>query len=116
VHCAQHAGNELVDTIALLNQGHQRRNPAFIVRAASEVRENELLEGIDLILQRHQVRNGLVALVRVIDRLKTDVLLVFEGSCSKSAVCRSTAAAYRTVELWMLSVEGKLGQEVVDVL
>jgi hypothetical protein len=34
----------------------------------------------------------------------------------KSAGRPYTAAAYRTIELWMLSMERELGQEIVDVL
>jgi hypothetical protein len=50
MHSSQHAGNKLIYTIALLDQRNERSNSAFVVRAASEVREDELLEGIDLIL------------------------------------------------------------------
>jgi len=50
MHGAQHAGDELVDTIALLDQWNQGCYPALVVRAASEVREDELLEGVNLIL------------------------------------------------------------------
>jgi hypothetical protein len=79
------------------------------------VGEDELLEGIDLVLERHKIRDGFVAFIRVVDRFKTDVLFIFESSCSQSASCAGIAAAYRTVELWVLSVEGKLGHEIVDV-
>lgn len=50
MHSAQHAGYELVDAIALLDQRDQGSNPTLVVCAASEVGEDELLEGIDLIL------------------------------------------------------------------
>jgi hypothetical protein len=81
MHSTQHASDEFVDAITLLDQGNQRSNAAFVVCAAAEVRENKLLEGIDLILQSHQVGNGLVSLVRVVDRLETDVFLILERSC-----------------------------------
>lgn len=100
MHGTQHAGNELVDSIALQDEGNQSRNTTLVVGAAAEVREYELLEGIDLVLQRHEIRDGLVSLVGVIDGLETDVLLILE----------------RAVELWVLAVEGQLGGEVVDVL
>jgi hypothetical protein len=81
VHGSEHASDELVNAVALLDQRHQRSDSTFVVRAAAEVREDELLEGINLILQGHQVGNGLVAFIWVIDRFKTDVLLVLESSC-----------------------------------
>jgi hypothetical protein len=55
MHRAQHASDELVYTIALLDQGHQRSNATFVVGAASEVGEDQLLESIDLILQSHEI-------------------------------------------------------------
>jgi hypothetical protein len=82
MHSAQHTSDEFVNAIALLHQRDQRSDAALVVCAASEVRENKLLEGIDLILQGHQVRNGLVTLIWVIDGLETDVLFIFERSCS----------------------------------
>jgi hypothetical protein len=50
MHCAQHTSDELVDTVRLLDKWYQGCYPALVVRATSEVREDELLEGIDLIL------------------------------------------------------------------
>lgn len=116
MHGAKHAGDELVDTIALLNQWYQRSDSAFIVRTASEVGKDEFLEGVDLILEGHQVGDGLVTFVGVIDRLQTDVLFIFESSCSMLGSHFESAAASRTVEFWMLPMEGKLGQEIVNVL
>lgn len=55
VHSTQHAGDELVDAITLLNQWRQGRYPALVVVAATKVRKDELLERVNLILQRHQV-------------------------------------------------------------
>jgi len=80
MHSSQHASDELVDAVALLHEGNQCSDSAFIVGAASEVRKDELLERVDLILQRHQVRNRLVSLVGIVDRLETDILLIFESS------------------------------------
>lgn len=45
--------------------------------------EDELLEGINLILQGHKIRDGLVALIWIVDRLKTYVLLVLESACDR---------------------------------
>ena len=61
MHCSQHASNELVDSIALLDQGHQCRDTAFIVSAGLEMREDQLLESINLVLQGHEIGNSLVA-------------------------------------------------------
>lgn len=84
MHSTQHAGDEFVDAIAFLNKWDKRSNATFVVRATSEMRKDELLEGINLILQGHQIRDRLIALVRVIDRLQTDVLLILKGSCQIS--------------------------------
>jgi hypothetical protein len=94
VHSAQHASDELVDAIALLDQGNQRSNAALVVCAAAEVREDQLLEGVDLVLQGHQVGDGLVSLVGVVDGLETDVLLILERSCpcQPENVCEPPAA------------------------
>jgi hypothetical protein len=116
VHGSQHAGNKLIDTIALLHKGHECRDSAFIVRAASEVGEDKLLEGVDLVLKGHEVGNGLVPLVGVVDGLQTDVFLVFKGSCLSSAHWPKIASDRHTIEFWVLSVESELGQEIVDVL
>jgi hypothetical protein len=97
VHGAQHAGDKLVDSVTLLDQGHQTRDLAFVVQPASKVSKNELLECLNLVLEIHEVGDGLVSgpksayncthvasqclpFVRVVDRLQTDVLLVLERS------------------------------------
>ena len=61
MHSAQHACNEFVDTIALLYQGHKRRYPTFVVRAASEMCKYEFLKSIDLVLKNHEVCDSLVS-------------------------------------------------------
>lgn len=78
MHCTEHACDELIDAIALLYKRHEGRNAALVVVCASEVREDQLLELVYLVLQCHQVRDRLVALIRVVDRLQTNVFLVFE--------------------------------------
>lgn len=85
MHCAEHTGNELINTIALLNQWHQRSDPTFVVRPASEVGKDEFLEGVDLILKGHEIGDGLIAFVGVVDGFQTDVLLVLKSSCPRSA-------------------------------
>lgn len=59
------------------------------------MRENQLLERIDLILQVHEIVNRLITLVRIVDRLQTDILLVLE----------------QTVELRVVPVEGQFRLE-----
>lgn len=109
MHRPQHARDELVDTEALLHERHQRGDTALICGRASEVGEDELLERLDLVLERHKVGDGLVSvvriasrpimvdapLVRVVDVLQTDVLLVLE----------------QTVELSVVTVETQFGKE-----
>jgi hypothetical protein len=51
-------------------------------------------------LKGHEVGDGLVALIRVVDRLETDILLVLE----------------QAVELRVLPVKGELREEEVDIL
>lgn len=63
MHCSEHTGDEPIDSITLMNEGHQRGNFALVVGPLAEVREYELLEGIDLILELHEVGNRLVAVV-----------------------------------------------------
>lgn len=99
VHSTQHAGNELIDTVALLDQRHQGRDATLVVTGTSEVGEDELLELLNLILQDHEIGDGLVAFVGVVDGLETQVFLVLKGA----------------VELGVLVVEGELGEEIVDV-
>jgi hypothetical protein len=99
MHCTQHAGDEFVDSITLLNQRHQRRYSAFIIAAAPEMREDQLLELLYPILKHHQIRNGLVAFIWIIDSLQADVFLVFK--CA--------------IEIRMLLVERQLRQQEIDV-
>lgn len=99
MHGSKHAGDELVDTVTLLNERYQGGNSTLVVPHVAEVREDELLELLDLILQHHEVADGLVTLVGVVDGLQAQVLLVLKG----------------TVELGVLVVERELGEEVVDV-
>lgn len=99
MHGAKHAGDELVDAVALLHQGHQGRDPALIVLTTPEMGKDEFLESLNLVLEVHQVGNGLVALVGVVDGLQADVLLVLKGA----------------VELGVVAVERQLGNQVVDV-
>lgn len=61
VHGAQHASQEFVNTIALLDKRHKTRDAAFVVRRTTEMRKDELLELLDLILQGHQVHDSFVA-------------------------------------------------------
>lgn len=124
MHSTQHASNEFVDAIAFLDQRDQRGYPALVVCAASEVGEDELLERIDLVLQRHEIGDGLVAFVGIIDGLQADVFLVLKSSCLLSVLSFKLALALglafalnpRTIELRVLSVERKLGHEIIDVL
>lgn len=91
-HGAKHACDELVDAVALGDQRYQCSHPALIVRARSEGGEDELLKGLDLILEIHEIRDRLISLVGVVDRLQADILLILE--CA--------------VELGMITVEGEL--------
>lgn len=100
MHGSQHAGDELVDAIALLDQGHQGRDAAFVVEAVADVGKDQFLEGVDLVLQGHEVGDGLVALVGIAGGPQADVFLVFE----------------QAVELGVEAVELQLGAEKVDVL
>lgn len=63
VHCSQHAGNKLVDSITLLNQRHQGRYPTLIVCSILEMRENQFLKRVNLILEVHKVHNSLVTVL-----------------------------------------------------
>lgn len=95
MHSPQHAGDELVDAVALLHQRDQGGDATFVVGAGLEMREDQLLEGIDLILQCHEICNCLiprrlsamhmnldcisdVPFIGVIGCLQTDVLFIFE--------------------------------------
>lgn len=95
MHSPQHAGDELVDAVALLHQRDQRRDATFIVGAGLEMREDQLLESIDLILQCHEIGDCLiprqlsaghmgigctfdVPFIGVIGCLQTDILFIFE--------------------------------------
>lgn len=95
----QHARQELVDTITLLYQRDQRRNPALIVHARPEMRKDKLLKKIDLVLKVHHLGDGLVPLIGVVDRLERNVLLILE--CA--------------IELGVLAMEAQLGEKKVDV-
>ena len=99
MHRAQHARDELVDSVALLHEGNKRRNTALVVPDISKVREYQLLELLDLILQLHQVRDCLVALVRIVYDFQTDVFFVLESA----------------VKLGVLLMEGQLCKKKVDV-
>jgi hypothetical protein len=44
VHRAQHTSDEFVDPETLLDEGYERRDPAFIIGRTAEIGENELLE------------------------------------------------------------------------
>lgn len=50
VHSSQHACDELVDPVTLLNEWHERRDFTFVIIPSSEMRENKLLKGVYLIL------------------------------------------------------------------
>lgn len=95
MHSPQHTSNKFVNTITLLHKRHQRRNPTLIIRPGQEMRKYQLLERIDLVLQVHEIVNRLITLVRIIDRLQTDIFLVFE----------------QTVELRVFPVEVQLRLE-----
>lgn len=99
MHGAKHARNELVYTVALMHKWYKGGYTAFVVADITEMGEYEFLELFDLVLQHHEICDSLVAFVRVVDRFETDVFLILESP----------------VELWMLVVEGKLSQQVVDV-
>lgn len=99
MHSSQHARDKLVDAITLLNQRHKRRDAALVVTNVPEVRKDQLLKLLNLVLQSHQVGNRLVPLIRVVDRLQTDVLLILE----------------RSVKLLVRMVERELRQDIVDV-
>lgn len=99
MHCAQHASDELVNSVTLLDKRDKCRDATLVVSHIAEVREDQLLELFNLVLQNHKVADGLVTFVRVVDGLQAEILLVFEGS----------------VELGVLVVERELRQEVVNV-
>jgi hypothetical protein len=50
MHGSQHAGDKFVDSVTLLDQRHQRRDPAFVVGPTLKMGEDEFLEVVDLIL------------------------------------------------------------------
>lgn len=100
MHGSQHASNELVDAVTLLDKGHQCRDTALIVGTGLEMREDQLLKSINLILQSHEIGDGLIAVnslalrfpilrskshspfIRIIDCLQTNVFLVLEQACA----------------------------------
>lgn len=55
MHRAQHAGDEAIDSPALLDQWDKSRNSALVVCRMFEVSENHPLEGIDLVLKTHKI-------------------------------------------------------------
>lgn len=55
MHRPEHARDELVDAVTLLDQRHQGGDAALVIGTAPEMRENELLESIYLILKSHQI-------------------------------------------------------------
>ena len=61
VHCTQHAGRELIDGIALLDERDEGCDTALVVGRGSKIGENKFLELIHLILQIHELADGLVA-------------------------------------------------------
>lgn len=99
MHGAQHASNEFVNSIALLDQRHQGSDPTLVVSNVSEVRKDQFLELLYLVLQHHQIRDGLVSLVWVVDRFEAEIFLVLES----------------TIKLRVLVVERQLRKKVVYV-
>ena len=93
MHGSQHAGDKFVNSIALLDKGHKRSDATLVVSDVAKVRKDKFLELLNLVLQHHEVTNRLVALVRVVEGFKAQILLLLEG----------------TVELGMLVMEGELG-------
>lgn len=61
VHRPEHAGDEFVDAMRLLNQRHQGRDATFVVRTRTEMGKDEFLERVDLILKGHEVGDCLIA-------------------------------------------------------
>lgn len=61
MHGTEHARDEAVDAVGLLDERDEGGDAALVVGRAAEVGEDELLERVDLILERHEVRDGLVA-------------------------------------------------------
>jgi hypothetical protein len=60
VHCSQHTGDKLINSVTLLDERYQGRYPTLIVVSILEMREDQFLEGVDLILEVHEIHNGLV--------------------------------------------------------
>jgi len=50
MHCPQHAGDKLVNSVALLNKRDKAGDTALVVDTMAEVGEYELLESVNLIL------------------------------------------------------------------
>lgn len=63
VHCPQHARDEPVNAVTLLDLRHERRDPALVVCRAAEMCKDELLERVNLVLQVHQIHDGFEAVV-----------------------------------------------------
>ncbi len=55
VHGPEHACDELIDAITLMNEWDQCRDSAFVVCTASEMREYQFLKRVYLVLKRHEV-------------------------------------------------------------
>lgn len=102
VHGTQHADNESVDSVTLLDLRHEGRNSTLVVRRTAEMGKDELLERVNVVLEIHQVHDRFEAattdsraevswegelrekagrgkpFVRIVDAAKRDVLFVFE--------------------------------------
>lgn len=61
MHRSKHGSDESVDTITLLDEWYERRNPALVVRYAAEMHEDQTLEGVDAVLEIHQIGNSLIS-------------------------------------------------------
>lgn len=53
MHSSQHAGDEFVDAVALLNQRDQRGYPALVVTITAEMGEYQFLKLLNLVLETH---------------------------------------------------------------
>jgi hypothetical protein len=57
VHGPQHADDETVNSVTLLDLRNEGRDTTFVVCGSSEVSEDEFLERVDIVLQVHQVHD-----------------------------------------------------------
>lgn len=78
MHGSEHAGDKLVDAVALLHKRYQGRNTALIVADVSEMGEDQFLKLFNLVLQDHEIGDGLVAFIRIVDCFQAEVLFVFK--------------------------------------